>query len=238
MIDTLRVKVGSIVFVDDTFTLNRKRVFEICDLIKEKGINLTLRCESRVNLVDEELLAKMYDVGFNHISFGVESGNQEIINEWNKRITLDQARTAFKTAHKIGYTTTAYMIIGAPSETPSTVRDSINFAKELDPDFIQWSLASPLPSTPLHTWFIEHFGEVEDWGGINYMSVFQKDKPKISVYRSKYMTNEELNIWVKRAYRETYLSPHYILKRLRRMTNLQELRGNLNGLRDILGVQR
>jgi len=237
-IETLPVNVRSVLFCDDTFTIDRERVMEMCRMIGEYGLDLTMKCESRVNLVDEELLTEMYDTGFVHISFGVESGNQAIIDEWGKGITLQQARDAFAMAHRVGLETTAYFIIGAPSETPETIRDSIDFAKELNADFTQWSLASPLPSTGLHDWFVEEFGEVTEWGGINYSPVFQRDRPQMSVYRSRHMTNLELNQWVRLAYRAAYLNPRYVFKRLCRMfTSRQGLKANLYGLRDLLGGQ-
>lgn len=233
--ESLPIKLRSIIFVDDTFTFFRDRTIDICRGVQDK--NISFRCESRVNVVDEELLGIMYESGFKHISFGVESGNQRIIDEWNKKITKAQVRSAFKAAHKVGLTTSAYFIIGAPSETPETVQDSIDFAKELNADFTQWSLASPLPSTALHDWYVENFGEIIDWSGTNYSSVFQRERPQMSIYRGKYMTNEELNCWVKKAYRAVYFNPRYILKRLRRMTDIQEVKANLLGLKDILEGQ-
>lgn len=236
--DTLPVKIKSVLFADDTFTLDKNRVIDICDRIQDRGLDLAMKCESRVNLVDEPLLTKMYDAGFRHVSFGVESGVQAIIDEWQKGITLQQVREAFATAHRVGLEATAYFVIGAPSETPETVQKSIDFAKEIDADFVQWSLASPLPSTRLHDWFVSEFGEVTDWSSMSYSPVFQRDRPQMSGYRSKYMTNKELNYWVRKAYRDVYFTPRYIFKRAcKALTSFQNLKANIYGLRDLLGGQ-
>jgi len=235
-INTLPIHLQSFIFFDDTFTVSHKRVYEMCDLIKKRHIDMTARFETRVNLINEQLLTKMYDSGFKHVSFGVESGNPDILLELQKGITIDQIRTAFKTAHKIGFTTTAYMFIGSPSETPETIRDSIDLAKDLNADFTQWSIASPLPSTQLYDWYVKNYGAITDWNGLCYSELFSVDRGNSSVYRSKYMTNRELNIWMKKAYKETYIHWKYILKRIWRSRSPLEFKANLLGLKELLNI--
>jgi len=231
--DTLPIKLKSIIFMDDTFTVDKQRVYDICRLIKERKIDLTYKFETRVNLVDEDLLRTMYDVGFKHIAYGVESGNDKILEEWQKGITKDQIRDAFKLSHQLGYTTTAYMIVGALSETPDTVRESINFIKEIQPDFVQWSVACPLPATKLTEQFEKEFHKIDDWRGLYYNSVLSRKKP-YAFYHTRYMTNEELQIWAKRAYRETYFNLRYVWKRVCRMKNYTEVKSTAIGVWEIL----
>jgi len=158
--ETLPLKLKSILFVDDTFTVNKKHIYKLCDLIEERGIDLSYKFETRVDLVNHDLLKRMREVGFKYISFGVESGNDEILKEWGKDITTQQVREAFKIAREASFCTTAYMIVGAPSDTDKTIQDSINLIKEIQPDFTQWAIAAPLPGTKLTEWFVKEFGEI------------------------------------------------------------------------------
>lgn len=233
--DSLPLHLKSILFVDDSFTVSKKRVYALCKLLKQEGIDLTYKFETRVDLVDYDLLTAMYDQGFRHVSFGVESGNAMILREWRKDITKDQVRKAFKIARKIGFCTTAYMIIGAPSETPETVQDSIDFVKELKPDFSQWSIAAPIPETELAAWYENEFGVITDWSGLYYCNVFTKQKA-CTTYRTRYMTHDELVEWQKKAYHDTYFNLRYITKRLMRITNLTELRATITGFKEMLNV--
>jgi len=233
--ETLPLHLKSILFVDDSFTVNKQRIYNLCNLLKERNIDLTYKFETRVDLVNYDLLQAMYEVGFKQVSFGVESGNEMILREWEKGITKNQIRKAFKIARKIGFCTTAYMMVGAPSETPKTIQDSIDFIKELKPDFTQWNIAAPIPATKLAEWYVKEFGEIKDWSGLYYSTVFSKTRI-FTMYRTKYMTNEELVEWQKRAYRDTYFNLRYIIKRLRRMTNLTELRATITGFKEMLNV--
>ena len=230
---TLPLHLKSILFLDDSFTVDKDRIYKLCRLIKKQGIDLTFKFETRVDLVNHGLLKAMFDVGFKHVSFGVESGNATILREWEKGITKDQVRRAFKIAKKIGFCVTGYMIIGAPSETPKTIQDSIDFVKELKPDFTQWSVAAPIPRTKLAEWYIRTFGPIKDWSKLYYSNVFCKQKQMFTIYRTKYMTCDELMNWQKKAYRDTYLNLRYVLRRFRRMTNLTELKATINGFREM-----
>jgi len=228
--------IKSVIFYDDTFSLNRQRVVDICNLLLERKLKIQFRCETRVNLVDEELLRLMKKAGLVHVSFGVESGNQEIINEWKKGITIDQVRRAFRLSDKVGIETIlAYMIIGAPSETEKSIKESINLMKELNPDLVQWSVACPLPSTELARWYESEFGKIENVSSLMYSNIYSSKDWK-PVYRSKNFTSEELMFWVRKAYREFYLRPEYFFRRFKKTKNLRMLKMNVAGLKDLLGV--
>jgi len=231
---TLPLKLKSILFVDDSFTVNKKHIYELCNLIEQRGFDLTLKFETRVDLVNYDLLKRMSEVGFKRVSYGVESGNNVILKEWCKGITTQQVRKAFKISKKLGYCTTAYMIIGAMSETPKTIQDSIDLIKDIEPDFTQWSLAAPLPGTKLTELFTKEFGEISDWSGIYYSKAYGQQSAL--EYRTKYMTNDELQEWFRKAYHDTYFNFKYILRRLRRMTNFPEIRTTINGIREMLNA--
>jgi radical SAM superfamily enzyme YgiQ (UPF0313 family) len=136
-------------FKDDSFTVNKKRVINLCDrLIKEK-IKINWDCNTRVNLVDEELLRKMKKAGCNSIKIGIESGSEKVLKLMNKNITLEQCRQAAKLFRKVGIHWTGYFMMGLPSETKEDVYQTLKFMKELKPDYASFSVYEPFPRTEL-----------------------------------------------------------------------------------------
>lgn len=136
-------------FKDDSFTVNKKRVLQLCDrLIKEK-IKINWDCNTRVNLVDEELLRKMKKAGCNSIKVGIETGSERILKLMNKNITLKQCRQAAKLFRKVSIHWTGYFMMGLPSETKEDVYQTLKFMRELKPDYASFSVYEPFPGTHL-----------------------------------------------------------------------------------------
>lgn len=138
-----------ILFVDDLFTFDKKRVEEICKLIILNNINITWSCSSRVTSVDKELLELMKKAGCTRIGFGVESGDDKILKSLRKGVTVEQTRKTFRDCKEVGIETAAFFMIGAPEDTRETVLKTIDFAIELDPINVSWSIVTPFPGTGL-----------------------------------------------------------------------------------------
>jgi len=156
--------VGNILFVDDIFTVNQKRAESICDLLIKKRLDITWRCQTRVDCFNLELLKKMKKANCIDISMGVESGNERILEATGKKITKEKARNAFKTIREVGISTSASFIIGLPGDTKETVRETIKFAKELNPNFAIFYAAIPFPGTELARMVEERGGRLpEKW---------------------------------------------------------------------------
>jgi radical SAM superfamily enzyme YgiQ (UPF0313 family) len=223
-----RFGVKEIKFYDDVFTLDRKRVVAICMQLKEQGMDIPWTCETRVNLVDEELLRVMRDAGCYMIEYGVESGNQRILNNLKKDISLEQAIKAFKLTHETGIETVAYFMIGSPEETPETIKETIEFAKKLDPDFIQFSTTTPYPGTELYRLAVGEGYLPEKWDEYVYADLKSIGN---AAFETKTMSRQELGEWNKKAYTSFYLRWSYVWKRLRKMNSLGELKTNIAGLR-------
>jgi radical SAM superfamily enzyme YgiQ (UPF0313 family) len=134
-------------FRDDTFTITPKRTIGICEEIKDKGFKW--ECDTRVDNLSYELLKTMSEAGCRCIKIGVESGNDRILKMMDKRITKDKVRQVVRDCKKLGIKITTYFMTGIPTETKEEIRDSINFAKELDPDDIGLSLATPYCGTKI-----------------------------------------------------------------------------------------
>lgn len=138
-------------FEDETFTLNPKRLHKILDLIILKGLNKKVgwKAQTRPDIVNEELLKKMKKAGCSILYFGVESGNQNILNKIKKNIILKKAAKSIYLAKKIGLKTEAGFILGHPNETLKTANDSINFAIKLNPTFFNLGIMIPYPKTEI-----------------------------------------------------------------------------------------
>lgn len=216
-----------IVFWDDLFTLNKHWVREFCDaLIKEK-INIAWSCEARVDTIDEDLVRKMKKAGCWNIFLGIESGNQELLDNIKKRTTLDMIRKGVKAVKKVGIEVRGSFMLGLPGETPEMARKTIDFAIELDPDYAQFSLTTPFPGTELYK-------TCDKWGKLDMD--FKKYNVWMPVFLPKgYDSVEQLQSIHRSAFRRFYMRPKYILKRIYKIRSLNDLKRNLNGLKMIKG---
>ena len=142
--------VRDITFYDDEFTLDKERLRLLCAALVGHGIGLTWTCEARVDLVNSEQLAHMGAAGCRLVYFGLESGNQDILNTLRKGTTLDQARHAVHMCHSVGIQTAAYFMLGAPGETMQSIQDTLDFAEELQLNHAQFSICTPLPGSKLY----------------------------------------------------------------------------------------
>jgi len=131
---------------DDLFTANKKRVKVLCEEILNRNIQFGWSAFARVDTVDEETLSIMKKAGCDAVSFGIESGNPEMLKRVKKRITLDQARQAVAACKKVGMIAHASFMVGLPGEDHQTMQDSFDFAKELDIEHGYHFLA-PFPGT-------------------------------------------------------------------------------------------
>ncbi len=120
---------------DDLFTSNKKRCMAICDGIISRGIKQTWTAFARVDTISEDLLEKMKDAGCTILCFGIESGNQEILDRIKKKITLDRCRAAADMCRNAGIMPMASYILGLPGETEETVRKTMSFAFEINMGF-------------------------------------------------------------------------------------------------------
>lgn len=138
---------GEIFFDDDTFTIGKRRVLEICDEILRRRIDVIWSCMGRVDTVDEEMLSGMRRAGCRKIKFGVETGSAAIMKAIKKGIDLARVPTAFEAAKRCGLEVHGTFMIGLPGETEETVRETVSLARSLPNDSLQFSIATPFPGT-------------------------------------------------------------------------------------------
>lgn len=145
-----------ILFRDPMFSLNQKRVLRICELINERGIKVKWRCETRIDFLKEETLRAMANAGCEGINFGVESSDVEIqIGVGRRPISPEQIASHFTLCRELGIKTFGFFIIGLPGDTVETIFNTMKFAVDIKPHWVQFTAASPFIGTKLRDWAIE-----------------------------------------------------------------------------------
>lgn len=213
--------IREILFQDETFTLQRSRVLEICELIRSRDLKVNWSIRARPDYVDREMLRAMKEAGLAKINFGIESGNPEILKKMNRDIPLDLVRQAVRWTKEEGITTLGFFIIGFPGETEEDLRDTIKFALELDCDFIQVNKMVPQPPSPVYRKIVEKMG-IDYWrdytlGNTEILS----ELPGIG----SSFDPQTLDAHQRRFFRRYYYRPSYVFKRLKEVRSLKELAG-------------
>lgn len=212
---------------DDTFTLNEKRAFEICDEIIKRKLNISWIAFSRVNTISKDLAKKMHEAGCKKISFGLESGSQKILDLMRKQATIEMARKAVNAVAKQGILVHASFMFGNIGETEETIKETIEFAKSLPLDNATFFITSPFPGTDLYEiakkeGFITKNTKWEEFAPLT-------NTPPILVQKN--VSKERLVYWQKRAFKEFYLRPKYIFHKLRQMKSADAFKMVFEGLR-------
>ncbi len=218
----LQMGIKEFMIYDDTFTIDKKRVEGICDLILKEGLEKEIGWDvrARVNTVDEALLKKMRQAGCERIHFGIESGDPAILKVLQKDITVDQTRNAFRWAKEAGISTLGYFMIGNPTETAEQIQRSIDFALELEPDYVHFSVTTPFPATPLY-----EYGLKKGVFKMDFWKEFaQNPQPGFMPQLwEEVLTRDQLLHYLRKAYKSFYVRPKYILARLKDTGSLLQL---------------
>ncbi len=200
--------IKTISFFDETFTLDRQRVVDICNILINEGIDITWYCNTRVHLVDEELLELMHKAGCKGMSYGVESGSQKVLDNASKHITVEQAERSIQMAKDIGIKTYCSFMFGLPGENWETVKETIDFIKKTLPTGAQFNVTVPYPGTKLYEMAIEKGWTSKD---LDWKQLYQHE----SRMGNDEMTPEELDKARLMAYRSLYLNPRWVLQNMR-----------------------
>lgn len=207
----------------DLFTVNRDQVMELCERMISENINLKWTCNSRVDYVDEEMLTMMGRAGNWLISWGIESGNEQILKHARKGAYPDKAERSLRWARQAGIKNWGYFIIGLPGETETTIRETIDFAKRLPLELALFHVAAPYPGTPFFFEVVENgwFRPGTRWEQVDMDKGTVLDYPELPAARLLY--------WQKRAFREWAMRPGPMFTYLKMlMTDWSTLKTALN----------
>ena len=156
-----RYGIRNIYFIDDMFTIDRTRLKAIGERIIDEDLGIRWQCLARVDSVDPEVLDVMYRSGCRQVHFGIESGNDEILEAIGKRINKAQVRRAVAWTAQTVIRSKGYFMLGLPGDTEETMHQTIEFAAELDLDDAMFSLTTPFPGTRLWDELVAKRPEIE-----------------------------------------------------------------------------
>ena len=208
--------ITNFVFWSDIFNIDKEWTLDLCQKIIDSGLKITWSANTRADTADEEMAQKMYESGCRLVSIGVESGSQEMLDKIGKKITLDDVRLTVKIFKKAGIKIYNYFVIGLPWEDEDTVEDTIDFAIELDSDFISFYTATPLPGTRFY-----------DYAKANRL--IDSDTSFSSAYfypsvNTHYLSKDKVFELHKKAEKRFYLRPSYIFKTLIGIKSFEEFK--------------
>jgi radical SAM superfamily enzyme YgiQ (UPF0313 family) len=218
--------VREIAFWDDNFLINEAWVTKFCDLLDQEGIKIHWSAVARVNTVTKTMLARAKKSGLWNIFFGVESGNQDLLDRINKGTTLDQIRQAISWTHDLDIDTRGSFILALPGETPAKTRETIKFACELDLTYAQF-----LPAHP-------------EWGTVLYDDAIKSGRivPTFlgrttpTYVPDGYKDAQEVKDMLHLAYRKFYFRPKYVWKHFKRLRDPHKVKQYFDAVKYVLGV--
>lgn len=216
----LSLGIKEIFFHDDTFTIDKKRVFTICELIRKRRLKFVWDARVRVDTVNYELLFSMKKAGCHRISFGVESGNARILKNLRKGITLEQVEAAFQQCRKLKIQTLADFMIGSPGESLQDIMDTISFSRKLGADYAQFSVTTPYPGTDLYREALAQGIITSDVWSEFARNPREDFTPPLW---TENLSREELIELLNVAYKKYYLSAGFMLKELSKIGSTKEL---------------
>lgn len=197
---------------DDGFTSNMNRAEAICDLIVEHNLRFTWSCVNgiRVDRVSEALLRKMKQAGCYRISFGIESGDQQVLDNLGKKVTLQQVEAAVKMAKKVGMEVFGFFMFGFENDTDLSMQRTISFAKKLPLDLAKASIIIPFPGSPLYDKYLAQ-GLIYETGDYRNFNVYQSPR---DVYKHPDLDWDTIEKYYRMFYRSFYFNVAYLFRRL------------------------
>jgi len=192
-----RYKVSGIIFNDDEFDVNKKWVNQLCDEITQRGLDIAWGCNSRCNHADREIYDKMYKSGCRFVAFGIEFGNQEMLNFTRKGFTVKQIIDAVKIAKESKLRATGYFMIGMLGENKQMIKETMKLATKLKLNSGAFVITSPIPGTDLYEMALKEGMIKNRWWCFNRAG-------KAAVNLTQDLTLEQLNSFRNQAYWELF----------------------------------
>ncbi|MFH1799358.1 MAG: radical SAM protein [Candidatus Omnitrophota bacterium] len=222
------------IFYDDDLAAHQGWLTNFCDALDREKLNLSWSFRARVNHIDEPILKRAKETGCVSVSFGFESGNQDLLNNIKKGITLEQSRRAAALANGLGLEVIGAFMLALPGETPEKAEETIRFAIELDCTYAAFIPTHPFRGTPLYEQCLRE-GKVivpaysEKMCETRYL-------PSVTYVPAGYKNAGEVEAMIRKAYRKFYLRPGYFLKHLKKIRTSEDVKRYWDGLRFLSGL--
>ncbi len=204
-----------IAFLDDTFVIDKKRLYKIFELLNKENIKFPWTCMTRVNNVDYEILKFMKDNGCWQIRFGIESGNQKVLDFIKKGITLKQVSDVTKWCKNLKMVTTGFFMIGHHIDTKESIDETIKFALSLPLTDLTATINTPIPGTESYD-KAKDYGtyDEKDWTSLNYWTpIFVPNN-----LTREYMLEKQSEI-----YKKFYFRPQIVFRQLLKIRSFKTL---------------
>lgn len=219
--------IREISFYDDTFTTFKKKVRKLCQIIINEKIDLTWSCFSRVDCVDLETLRMMKSAGCHQIMYGIESADEAILKNINKKTNLGRVKEAIALTKKAKIDVRAAFMLGSPGETLQTMRATMRFAIDLEPDLVVFNITTPYPGTQMFQWA----------KAMGYLKTFDWTKYDLAtpVMELPTVDAKQVEHCYRIAHRHFYLRFPYLVNRLTQMRSVTDLMMNLKSFMALVG---
>jgi len=206
-------------FYDGNFVTNKKRVKEICQGIRERGLDLLWTVEARADMVNKDILLEMKKAGCYRIQYGIETGNAKIMEIIKKMETKEQIEASIRLTKKVGISVLGFFILGLPTETEKTMEETVKFMLSLPLDYTSIALARSYPNTEMYEDWMKQSG----WdfyakyttGEIPVQSVIPLYNTNLSIERAQEKVNE--------AYSRFFFRPIQVWKILQDIKSVEQL---------------
>lgn len=219
-------------FLDDNFTLHKRRVIELCELIHKRGLNITFRFPNgvREDFLDEEILEALKSVGCYHLDFGIESGSQKVLDIMKKGKKIEEITEKVYLSKKYGFKVSSSFLFGTPGETLDDMEETIRYAASLPLDSASFGIITPFPGTELRKECIEKGWLVHS--DYEYYNIAMDEfRPLIETPEWK---AEDLIRMVRRGNRAFFMRPRRILKLLPTMINPVNVKRYITALSHVI----
>ena len=221
-----KLGIKEVFFFDDLFNINKKRVLEICTLIKEKRLQLRWSFRGRINGIDEELVKALKESGCERIQFGIETGSDEEMKLLRKKLTTSEVRRVVSICSDLGITTTGSFMIGLPGDTIDKIKNRFRFAEGLGLDYVQYAVLIPYPYTEVYKEGIRRgFFGTDVW--LEYAKKPQPDF--IPPIWEEFVKRDELYRLLNKGFRSFYFRPKFIIKSFLNLSSFGELKKKVQG---------
>lgn len=204
---------------DYEFLINRKRALEICKEMQRRNLDILWACRARIDSVDDELLTEMKNAGCGRIYFGIEAGEQEMLDNMNKGIKIEQIRETLKLVRKKGIRALGFFLIGSPGETRATVKKTLKFARSLPLDYVQFSKTTAKPLTTMWRDLVQESG-YDYWR--EYILGNTEEAPLPRPWTE--LTNDEIDEIARNAYVKYHSRPWFLLRHTLQVRSYSEFR--------------
>ncbi|MHC4065018.1 MAG: B12-binding domain-containing radical SAM protein [Planctomycetota bacterium] len=229
----LQLGISEAFIYDDTFTVRKDRVHELCDEIARRKIRFRWDVRAHVNTVDPDLLRHMKEAGCDRIHYGVECGTDRMMKVIKKNTTVERVRRAVQATREAEMEVLCYFIIGQQTETGEDIEDSIRLARELHPNYVHFTVFCPYPGTEIYFRGLES-GVVKT----DVWREFSEDPGEgfeLPVWEENF-TRAELREMLVKCYKSFYLRPRYIVRNLLRVRTAGELKRKVRAGLSVLGM--